>query len=300
LAPESWFKQEAEHIKLIQDTELSLRDKSPAAFKLHAFYDARGLEIQRLTKLRPPDYLSVRALTQDEWCFESVENEDCQECLEYEMSREVSLWRTMVYNYRQVDQHRPDSVLNLILFFSHLLELKSYPDWPTKPWSAQKHRRQKSPVSDYTSLFADLDVLAGVEPSLQQRAELRVKYGRPLLHSYLQIDLSQPTALLERQFSSWLKSQRKLHPVKIIETRGTNSAKATLRALGVYRLLRVVSQPKAQIFLQEKGIDEYRRDSSLIHAADRAKFAIARFALANVPPRDPTIVTRLNSKGAVG
>ena len=123
-------------------------------------------ELRKLTLLPPPDYKLPVPPPPEEWDFRSCPEEERDMCLEYELSREVPLWRTMVHNYRLVDEGKnPTAVLNLIMTFPHLVSLVSFPEWPKKPWLALSQRSiQKSLWEDWSSLFADCDSLAEDAP----------------------------------------------------------------------------------------------------------------------------------------
>ncbi len=278
-----WFRSLEAHIKLIQANRND-QPQQVGSIQSEAFFDRRGLEIERLTTVPVPVGERKARLPHEEWDFSHCPEHERNNCLAYELSREVLLWRTMVHNYRLNDEKT--GLINLITYFSHIAFLAGFPDWPNKPWMVQNRRSiESSNSSAWNALFADLDCLADDAPSPSYSTFVKVKYGRQLLHSHFQIDLSQSAALIQRQFSSWLKHQKNKHRSPTIELRGKNTAAATLRALGVYRLLPAMPWQKAQIMLQQRGIEEYTDHSALLNAAKRAETAIAEFALDRLPPR---------------
>jgi hypothetical protein len=285
---DSWFEEERKHLEKIQSQKNVLPDNSADSRNRVAFYDCRGREIERLTQIPSPDFKRSVSLPHEEWDFRACPEEEWDMCLEYELSREVPLWRTMVHNYRLIEGRNPTAVLNLIMYFSHLVNLVSFPEWPVKPWLALKQRSmQKNPLEAWRSLFADCDSLAEDAPPPSKITNIEIKYGKPYLYGNLQIDLSQNPTLIKRQFSNWLTHWGTKCDVKPVERRGKRTAAKFLQWLGVYRLLKAMPWEKAQIKLQRRGIETYASHPSLIHASDKAIVVIGRFALEKMPPPFP-------------
>ncbi len=171
------------------------------------FAEAQRQEISRLTQIQAPPYILPRLLADEEWYLGKCSKGELEMCLMYELSREVPLWRQMVLNYRLIDKgNRPTAILNFMQFFSHLVWLDRFPDWPAEPWQLSKHRVNKNnPMDKWRALFADLDALRADAPPPTRNTTLTTKNGGTYLHSYLHIDLRESPTSIKLQFAKWLK-----------------------------------------------------------------------------------------------
>jgi len=131
----------------------------------------------------------------------------------------------------------------------------------------------------WESLRAD-PAIYSEDPPLSKFRRVAKKYGKHIIYTHFEIDLSQHNNTIKTDFSEWIDLSRKQTRIKPSERRGMRSAYDVLKALGAFRLLIAMKgdwKKAAELFLKN-DIDSYQDKTAWRDAATRTEEVLAKFS----------------------
>ena len=276
--------------------------------RLCCFDDYRRDQFLKLTQLLVPDPKPSNPPQPEEWDFRSLRSTgeaERERCLEYELSREVILWRTIAYNHRRASEGKSYaqkrlSDFALTISFPRLIVALNFSEWPNTPWLALEPSTRQRTIKwrNWPSLQADPAYHWNGAFSRSRSMEVKEKYGKALIYPNFQIDLYQHDFTIINELSNWLEVHRKKQgkqKIEPVERRGARTATDVLKSLGAYRLLKVMKWDDAKEIFESNGIHSLKDETAWSKAGERAEVAIRQFAKG-----EPlSVVLRSSSKNKV-